>query len=79
LIDTPNISNYVANCNLTPNSPVLTISENTHYGKLTVGQNIIVDVSSHDIYLVVDGLLYAPNAAATVSSPGYDTSGNIIP
>lgn len=70
LIDTPTVSNEVASLILNPNSPVLTISESTHYGKLTVGQNVIVDVSEKDIYLVVDTLTCNHSYGITLQGDG---------
>lgn len=52
----PQIGNYVDQYIPQYNTPPLKITENTHFGTLTVGQQITVDVQNRDVYLVVDHL-----------------------
>lgn len=70
IIDAPDLANRVESLILNNNSPVLTISESTHYGKLTVGQNIIIDTSNKDIYLVVDTLACNSGFSITLQGDG---------
>jgi hypothetical protein len=56
LISTPVINNYIDKYVPVWDTPPLTISENTHIGTLNIGKPITVDVSTKDVYIVVDKL-----------------------
>ncbi|MDD3170082.1 MAG: hypothetical protein PHC91_11555, partial [Eubacteriales bacterium] len=70
IIDTPDLSNQMGSLVLNPNSTVLTIAESTHYEKLTVGQNVIVDTSEGNIFLVVDELTCKNSYHITLQGSG---------
>lgn len=55
-VEFPQISNYIDRYVPQWDTPALSITENTHIGTLTVGQQVNVDVNNKDIYLVVDRL-----------------------
>ncbi len=82
-VDFPEISNYVDQYIPQYDTPPLTITENTHFGTLTIGQQITADVRNRDIYLVVDHLSCNWGFSITLNGngrlylyvKGYDNSG----
>ncbi|NLB80365.1 MAG: S-layer homology domain-containing protein, partial [Clostridiaceae bacterium] len=56
----PMIDNYVNSYDTGDEEGTVTVSQNTHYGSLSVGKTLIADVSAGDIYIITDSIsLYA--------------------
>lgn len=75
IIDYPSISNYVPTYDPQWNTPVRTVSTNTHFGTLNISGTgspypLIVDTSQGDVYIVADNISWGWNKSIKISGNG---------
>lgn len=75
LIDFPAISNYIGTHDPQWGTPVLTITQNSHFGTLNINGTssvspVVVDTSHGDVYIVADNISWGYNKSIKVSGSG---------